>query len=88
MIIDWQVRDIVNEINKISRAANDPYMDGFNTWGAKQDLYQILWHVESQLKKCSTYAGEDDYVKEHEKRLTFEALGGKNGLRMRKITNR
>ena len=47
MIIDWQVGDIVNEINKISRAANDPYMDGFNTWGAKQDLYQILWHVES-----------------------------------------
>jgi len=88
MIIDWQVGDIVNEINKISRAANDPYMDGFNTWGAKQDLYQILWHVESQLKKCSSYAGEDDYVKEHEKRLTFEALGGKNELRMRKVTNR
>ena len=88
MIINWQVGDIVNEINKISRAANDPYMDGFNTWGAKQDLYQILWHVESQLKKCSTYAGEDDYVKEHEKRLTFEALGGKNELRMRKVTNR
>ena len=63
-------------------------MDGFNTWGAKQDLYQILWHVERQLKSCSTYAGEDEYVREHDKKLTFEALGGQDELRMRKVANR
>ena len=88
MNIDWNMEQIINEINKISRAANDPYMDGFNTWGAKQDLYQILWHVERQLKSCSTYAGEDEYVREHDKKLTFEALGGQDELRMRKVANR
>ena len=36
MIIDWSIRKVKNEIDKIVDAANDPKMDGFNTWGAKQ----------------------------------------------------
>lgn len=43
---------------------DDPYMDGFVTWGCKRDLYEILWYVEDKLDKCSTYAGEEDFIKE------------------------
>lgn len=77
MIIDWDVPEIIREINKIKRAENDSYSTGFNTWGAKQDLYQILWHVEDCLDKASTYAGEEDYLREHSKKKVWKALKGK-----------
>ncbi len=76
MIIDWSLSDLKQGVNKISYAESDPRMDGFVTWGCKQDLYQLLWHVEDTLDKCSTYAGEDEFVRDREKQKTFEALGG------------
>jgi len=74
---DWNKTDICNEIRKITYNANDGRMDGFVTWGHKQDLYEILWFVEDELAKCSTYADEDDYVKKHEQHKLLEILGKK-----------
>jgi len=77
MIIDWSMRDIETQINKITWAATDPRMDGFNTWARKKELYHLLWHIEDSLDKCSTYAGEEAFVREREKTKTFNALKGK-----------
>ena len=74
MIKDWSLKDIKNEISKISWAESDPRMDGFVTWGCKQELYEILWYVEEKLRKCSTYAGEDNFLKEHDKEMTWRIL--------------
>jgi len=74
MIKDWSLKDIKTEISKISWAESDPYQDGFVTWGCKQELYEILWYVEEKLRKCSTYAGEDDFLKEHDKKMTWRIL--------------
>jgi hypothetical protein len=74
MIKDWSLKDIKTEISKISWAESDPRMDGFVTWGCKQELYEILWYVEEKLRKCSTYAGEDDFLKEHDKEMTWRIL--------------
>lgn len=76
MIIDWNVDKIKNELNKIARAECDAYETGFNTVKCKEDLYRILWHVEDLLEKCSTYSGEDEWVRKREKQKTFKALGG------------
>lgn len=76
MIIDWSLSDLKEDVSKIGYAESDPRMDGFVTWGCKQDLYQLLWHVEDTLDKCSTYADEDIFVREREKEKTFKALGG------------
>ena len=76
MIVDWSLSDLKEGVNKIGFAESDPRMDGFVTWGCKQDLYQLLWHVEDTLDKCSKYAGEDEFVRDREKQKTFEALGG------------
>ena len=76
MIIDWSLSDLKEGVSKIGLAESDPRMDGFVTWGCKQDLYQLLWHVEDTLDKCSTYADEDIFVREREKEKTFKALGG------------
>ena len=64
MIIKWDKKEIKNQIDMIAHHENDPYMDGFVTWGCKRDLYEILWYVEDKLDKCSTYAGEEDFIKD------------------------
>ena len=74
MIKDWNVNDIKAQINKIAWAESEPRMDGYVTWSCKQDLYEILWHVEDKLRKCSTYANEDEFLKEHEKKETWRIL--------------
>ena len=77
MIIDWNLSELKEGITKIGYAESDPRMDGFVTWGCKQDLYHLLWHIEETLNKCSTYAGEEAFVREREKTKTFNALKGK-----------
>lgn len=78
MIKDWNSRNICSEISKISWAASDPRMDGYITWNCKQELYQILWHVQRELDKCGSYGDiEHDYVKKHDQEMLLRALGKK-----------
>jgi|TARA_B110000305_G_scaffold209000_1_gene241638 hypothetical protein len=75
MIKDWSVQKIRQEIAKIRFAENDPRMDGFVTWGCKKDLYEMLWYIEDELDKCSTYADEDDFIKRREQSILLRTLG-------------
>ena len=77
MIKDWDIKKICQEITKIRFAATDGHMDGFNTWGCKKDLYQLLWYIEDELDKCSTYADEKEYVKKREQNKLLKVLGKK-----------
>ena len=77
MIIDWSLKTIKEEVDKIRFAEGDKYMDGFTTWGCKKDLYEILWYVEKALDDCSTYSNEDDFLEEHDKELMWAILKGK-----------
>ena len=76
MIRNWSKQTICTEISKITFAATDPKMDGFNTWGCKRDLYDILFYVQTQLDQCSTYGDiEDEYLKKHDQEMILRALG-------------
>jgi len=78
LIKSWNSQSICNEIRKITFAATDPKMDGFNTWGCKRELYEILWFVQQELDKCSTYSTiEDEYLKKHDQEMMLRALGKK-----------
>jgi hypothetical protein len=77
MIIDWDLKKVKSQVDKIVFAATDPKMDGFNTWGCKKDLYEILWYVEDSLDKCSSYVDEDEFVKRREQKKLLKALGKK-----------
>ena len=68
------MQTIIEEISKISYAEKDNRATGFETWGCKQDLYQIKWLIEHKLEKCSTYEGEQEYVRKHDIKQTFKAL--------------
>lgn len=77
MIKDWNKTDICSAIQRITFAATDPRQDGYVSWGCKQDLYEILWFVEDELEKCSTYVDEDEYVKRREQNQLLKVLGKK-----------
>ena len=66
MIINWNVNDIVSELQKCYYATTDPKMDGFTTWRCKQDLYRVQFALEDMLKKCPTYAPEEQWLAEQQ----------------------
>lgn len=74
MIRDWSREKIEQEIWKIKFAANDPRMDGFTTWGCKQDLIRLKYYIEDALESCSTYVGEKEFIDELEADRTFKLL--------------
>ncbi len=69
------VKEIKDSISHMGYRANNHGLTGFVTWPIKQELYEILWHTEEVLKNCSTYGElEKEFVKEHDKRETWESL--------------
>ena len=74
MIKDWNREKIEQEIWKIKFAATDPRMDGFTTWGCKQDLIRLKYYIEDALEDCSTYVGEQEFIDKLEAERTFREL--------------
>lgn len=74
MIKRWNVDDIVRQIHCAYYACTDPRMDGFTTWGVKQDLYQIKWILDDLIRKCPTFVDEDLWVREQEKDRVVKIL--------------
>lgn len=66
MIIDWNVKNVIGECQKMYRGANDPYMTGYVNWPCKQDLYRVKFAVDEMLKKTSGFAGEEEWLREQE----------------------
>jgi len=76
MIIDWSLKTIKEEVDKIRFAESDPRMDGFVTWGCKKELYEVLWYIEDTLEKCSTYTDEEEFVKAREINRMWDIMKG------------
>ena len=78
MIKDWNRKEIEQEIWKIKWAATDPRMDGFTTWGCKQDLILLKYFIDEMLSDCSTYVGEQEFIDKIEAEKTFNLLKKKH----------
>ena len=76
MIIDWDVKNVIWECQKMYAGANDPYVSGFNNWPCKQDLYRVKFAVDEMLKNTSTFAGEAEWLEEQEKERMWKTLNG------------
>jgi len=78
MIIDWNVNKIISDLQRCYFATTDPRMDGFVTWGCKQDLYRVKFALDEMLKKCPAYAGETEWLEEQrierEKQQVWNAI--------------
>ena len=66
MIINWNVDNILSELEKCYYATTDPRMDGFSTWRCKQDLYRVQFALEDMLNKCPAHAPEQEWLAEQQ----------------------
>jgi hypothetical protein len=81
LIRNWNAGEIISEIQKIYFATTDPRMDGYTTWGCKQDLYRVQFALDRMLKNCPTYAPEEQWLEEQQlerdKQQVWRALNDK-----------
>ena len=77
MIKNWNLTEIENQLQRIYYACSDPRMDGFVTWGCKQDLYRVKFLVDELLKKCPNYSIEAEWLEELEKQKVWKTLNDK-----------
>ena len=48
--------------------------DGFTSFEIKKDLYKLKWMLEEIMKDSPTFAGEEEFLKEHEKKSMWRTL--------------
>ena len=72
--MDWDVNRVINECRRMHRFANDPYVTGFVNWPCKQDLYRVKFAVDEMLRNTSTFAGEEEWLREQEAERIVEIL--------------
>lgn len=51
-----------------------PHNDGFTQWEIKQDIYRLKWLIDEILQKSSTFNGEEEFLREHDKALVWRKL--------------
>lgn len=74
MIKNWSVEQVIGACQKMHQGATDPNMTGWVNWPCKQDLYRVKFAVDEMLKKTSTFAGEEEWLEEHDKEEVWKAL--------------
>lgn len=74
MIKNWNADKIISDLQQIYFATTDPRMDGFVTWGCKQDLYRVKFALDDMLKQCPVYTPEAEFLEQHEKQKVWKSL--------------
>lgn len=75
--ITWDVARIIADLRACRAQVASPYNDGFSAWGCKQDLLQVKYELDRMLQDLPTFAGEEEYCLEQEKRNVWQALNKK-----------
>jgi hypothetical protein len=67
-MLPYNFDNIIREISSARYRCNNStnYPDDFESWGIKQDLYKIKWHIEDELRKCPKFERENRWLKEQE----------------------
>jgi len=84
MIIDWNVERVIGECSRMWAGANDPYVTGYNNWPCKQDLYRVKFAIDEMLETTSTFAGEEEWLKEQEQEKVMRILKRGNSTKRHK----
>lgn len=51
-----------------------PYNDGYVQFEIKKDLHKLKWLLEAILKDSPEFAGEKEFIDEHEKAVVWRTL--------------
>ena len=58
------VKTIKEQLWQWEGVMHDHNIDGFNGWGCKQKIYEVLFAAQEMIEKAPTYAGEDEWLEE------------------------
>ena len=76
----YSIEQTINAIKATSRVVNDSRHVDYTRWGAKQDLYRIMWVLEEELKRSPKFSIEDDWLKQEEKRKILKILSAESKI--------
>jgi tellurite resistance protein len=71
---NYDITSAILEVNKASRECCDSRVDGYIAFGIKQDLYRLKWILDAAIKRCSTFSGEEEWLREQEKQRVIRIL--------------
>ena len=72
---NWDVVNIVQQINCATHECESPRNDGFTAWNIKQDLYLIQEMLDRALVRCPNFGTiESDWLKEQEQQKIIKIL--------------
>lgn len=75
---NWDVVDIISQINRLSTNCSSSYTDGFTAWELKKDLYQLKSVIDRALKGSPNFGNlEDEWLKEQEQKHIINILKSK-----------
>jgi hypothetical protein len=60
----WDVKDISDQLHRMTREVNDPRNDGWTASGCKKEIYQLKCLIEDIYQKLPTFVGEEEWEKE------------------------
>jgi len=58
----WNVSDIKRQIHRIATECKSPYNEGFTSFELKKELYDLQFLVDTALRSCPTFAGEEEWI--------------------------
>jgi hypothetical protein len=64
----------LDEAMHIYHKATDMYETGFITWEYKKQLLELKWFLDEALTKCSTYAGEEEWIADRKAERALEKI--------------
>ena len=64
----------LDEARHTFHKAMDKYETGFITWEYKKQLLELKWFLDEALPKCSTYAGEAEWIAEQKADRAFKKI--------------
>jgi len=70
-----EVASIAQQINSAAYTCQSPYIDGYNGWYIKQDLYQLKEILDDAISRCPDFGTtEDEWLREQEQRKIIRIL--------------
>lgn len=70
----WDLTTVKQHIRAAYGACISPYNDGYISFYAKQDLYQIKWLIDEALKNSPEFSDEKIWLKEQEQKKIIRIL--------------
>lgn len=69
-----ELSDLQMQLMRAHGEICSPYNDGWTSWETKKELFQIKFLLDEMLKQQPTFTGEEEWLKEQEKKQMWSEL--------------